>query len=343
MKRRGLWLSAMALAMSGLLLTGCTSEGASSTPETADLDIVGSASQAAGVAGLRAGFRSQEPGTTVVFEERPSGGEIEALTTDRPVVAAVDRPLTSGDWRRVTTACRAYPIGAPVWADSVAVVYNLDGVGELHLSNRSLVRIFSGAATMWDDPSIHRDNPTLDLPGQPLTLVGYAASTGVDDALRRHLAATQPKPRVRLRPADVRVDDALGMAEAIAETAGAIGVMESRFSGQLGRASLQSDTAWVLPTPETSSEALATATWAPNRGGLSVLGPPNRSDTSGGYPILVVSYLVACPAGDGSALSRRLLAFALSKNGQRSAADPSGSVPLPGELALQLREVLQGR
>ncbi len=75
----------------------------------------------------------------------------------------------------------------PSVAGAVAIMYNVqDKAGRkidyLHLSRRTVARIFTGDISRWSDPAISDDNKGLQLPDQPITVVyrgGQSGTTGL--------------------------------------------------------------------------------------------------------------------------------------------------------------------
>src|SRR5262249_14780684 len=71
----------------------------------------------------------------------------------------------------------------PDVAGAVAIMYNAyDQAGRkidyLHLSMRTIARIFMGDISTWADPAITADNKGLVLPDQPITVVYRAGQSG---------------------------------------------------------------------------------------------------------------------------------------------------------------------
>ncbi len=75
----------------------------------------------------------------------------------------------------------------PSVAGAVAVMYNVQDtagrkVDYLHLTRRTIARIFTGDITRWSDPAITADNKGLVLPDQPINVVyrgGQSGTTGL--------------------------------------------------------------------------------------------------------------------------------------------------------------------
>jgi ABC-type phosphate transport system substrate-binding protein len=70
----------------------------------------------------------------------------------------------------------------PVVAGGTAFMYNLmingQRVTNLRLSGENIVKIFTGAVTMWNDPVLQADNPGITLPGRPIVPVVRSDGSG---------------------------------------------------------------------------------------------------------------------------------------------------------------------
>lgn len=71
----------------------------------------------------------------------------------------------------------------PDVAGAIAVMYNVDDragtpVNYLHLSRRTIARIFTGDISNWSDPAITADNAGIALPDKPITVVYRSGQSG---------------------------------------------------------------------------------------------------------------------------------------------------------------------
>jgi len=70
----------------------------------------------------------------------------------------------------------------PDVAGGTSFMYHLNINGQLITSLRltplELTKIFTGVTTNWDDPSIAKDNPQLQLPNLPIRVVGRSDGSG---------------------------------------------------------------------------------------------------------------------------------------------------------------------
>ncbi len=90
--------------------------------------------------------------------------------------------LTGGNGSGTPGDSRGYQY-VPDVAGAVAIMYNVDDragrkVDYLHLSMRTIARIFTGDITNWSDPAITDDNKGLVLPDQPITVVYRSGQSG---------------------------------------------------------------------------------------------------------------------------------------------------------------------
>src|SRR5262249_42565805 len=90
---------------------------------------------------------------------------------------------TEAEFSALTGApARSYQY-VPDVAGAVAIMYNAyDKAGRkidyLHLSMRTIARIFMGDISRWSDPAISADNKGLELPDQPIAVVYRSGQSG---------------------------------------------------------------------------------------------------------------------------------------------------------------------
>ncbi|MFY7807151.1 MAG: substrate-binding domain-containing protein [Limnoraphis robusta] len=74
-------------------------------------------------------------------------------------------------------------------AKSIVLAYNLPGVENLRLSRKTYADIVLGKIRNWNDPAIAKDNPGVELPNQPLTVVFRSDGSGTTGVFTRHMSA----------------------------------------------------------------------------------------------------------------------------------------------------------
>ena len=115
-------------------------------------------------------------GIDITYSPTGSGAGIAGITARTVDFGASDAPL-SKDQLDACKGCVVIP-----WAlAAVSIPYNLPGLdGRLRLNGQTLVNIYLGSITSWNDPAIKKLNPKLEPPrhedhaGLPLRRVGHA-------------------------------------------------------------------------------------------------------------------------------------------------------------------------
>ena len=209
----------------------------------------------------------------------------------------------------------------PSVAGAVAVMYNVqDSAGRkvdyLHLSRRTVARIFMGDITRWSDSAISADNRGLVLPDEPITVVYRGGQSGTTALFYDFVANVAPDlfapwaARNRF-PTSVRIiqlDSSPGfvpksqafqgsdqIAQFIASGQGlwSIGYDEFGYSKVYNAPSAWIENAageWILPYAENISAALESATLRPDLS--QELSGVYSSGNPKAYPISAYSYIV---------------------------------------------------
>ena len=216
----------------------------------------------------------------------------------------------------------------PDVAGAVAVMYNVTDlagtkVDYLHLSPRTIARIFTGEISRWSDPAISADNTGLKFPDQPITVVyrgGQSGTTGLfydfishvaPDVFNPWAARNQFPTSVRIiqldsSPSFVPKPYALGSSDQIAQFVASDAGRWSISYDEFGYAKVYGAPAawvqnaagqWVLPYAANISAALESATLRPDLSqdlsGVYTSGNPLA------YPISAYSYMVSqCQGAD---------------------------------------------
>jgi phosphate transport system substrate-binding protein len=209
----------------------------------------------------------------------------------------------------------------PDVAGAVAVMYNVDDragrkVDYLHLSMRTIARIFTGDISSWADPAITADNRGLQLPDQPITVVYRAGQSGTTALFYDFVANVAPDvfgawaARLSL-PTNVRIiqlDGTPGFAPKTLALSGSDQIAQF-VAGNVGKWSIAYDEFgyakvygapaawvqnasgnWVLPYAQNISAALEGAQLRPDLSQeLSGVYANTNPDT---YPISAYSYIV---------------------------------------------------
>jgi phosphate transport system substrate-binding protein len=216
----------------------------------------------------------------------------------------------------------------PDVAGAIAVMYNVDDsagrkVDYLHLSRRTIAKIFTGAISNWSDPEISADNKGLVLPNQPITVIyrsGQSGTTALFYDFVQHVAPDVFNPwaaKYQL-PTDVRIiqldgtpnfaphTQALSGSDQIAQQVASPGGKWSIAYDEFGYAvTYGAPAAWVQnasgtyvqPYAQNISAALESATLRPDLS--QELSGVYESGNPEAYPISAYSYVVTQCARTG--------------------------------------------
>jgi phosphate transport system substrate-binding protein len=208
----------------------------------------------------------------------------------------------------------------PDVAGAVAVMYNVeDGAGRrvdyLHLSMRTIARIFTGDVAFWDDAEIAADNLGLVLPHQPITVVYRSGQSGTTalfydfvgnvapDVFGPWAARNQLPTNVRIiqldstpgfAPRTVALNGSDQIAQYVAGGSGkwSIAYDEFGYAVTYGAPAAWVKNAsgnWVLPYAQNISAALESATLRPDLS--QELSGVYASANPEAYPISAYSYI----------------------------------------------------
>jgi phosphate transport system substrate-binding protein len=349
---------AAALAAASLALTACggssaatkpagsTTSGSAATAKlSGSLSGAGSTAQQAAMAAWAAGFQATNSGVTVNYDPVGSGGgRTQFLAGGNILFAGSDAALSADELTKSNTRCAGGTgaIDLPVYISPIAIAFNLPGVTSLQLSADTIAKIFNAKITKWNDAAIAADNSGVKLPSTAITPVHRADDSGTTqnftDYLSKAATSSWPYPAAQTWP--VKGGEAAqgtsGVVQAIKQGKGTIGYADASQVGTLGKAKVKVGTAFVEPSAETAAKTAELSTPTPSRpaGDLS-LDVARTTTEAGAYPVILISYQIACKqyakATDG-ALVKAFETYVTSTEGQAVAAKAAGSSPLTDAL-----------
>jgi phosphate transport system substrate-binding protein len=309
----------------------------------------GASSQQAAMQGWTAGYSGQQPGVTVNYDPVGSGGGREQFIAGGTDFAGSDAALDEEELTAAQERCAGGEVfELPNYISPIAVLFNLEGVDELNLPPATIAGIFTGAITTWNDPAIAADNPDATLPATAITPVHRADDSGTTDNFTDYLfqAAgdvwTEEPDGVWPLAGGESAQGTSGVVEVVGNTVGAITYADASRAGDLGVASVGVGTDFAAPTPEAAAAVVENSPAVEGRGEYDFAIEVNRkTEASGEYPIVLVSYHVGCIQYDDQAKADNVKAFmqyVISEDGQATAAENAGNA----EISAALREQAQG-
>ena len=315
----------------------------------------GASSQEAAQGAWRAGFQEANPDVTVNYDPIGSGGGREQFISGGFPFAGSDSYLTDdeGELTKATERCDGQaPIEVPNYVSPIAVIYNLEGVDDLQLSPATLAAIFAGDITSWDDQRIAEDNPDADLPAESITPVHRSDESGTTGNFTNYLSTVAPDDWTHGEVEEWPVDGGegangtSGVVAAVTNGANTIGYADASQAGDLSTASIGVGDGFEQPTAEAAAKILEVSPKAETESDSQlVFDLDYKTEEAGVYPIVLSSYLIACPSysdkteGD---LVKAYIGYIISEEGQSTAAQNAGSAPLPSSIAGQAQTIVDG-
>lgn len=319
--------------------------GDSSAGSSLSGELVGSgaSSQESAMEAWRAGFQDQNPDVTVSYDPIGSGGGRTAFLDGSVAFAGSDAALDEDELAQSEERCfGSSAVDLPVYVSPIAVVFNLDGVDSLNLSAATIANIFNGTITTWDDPAIAESNPDAELPATTITPVHRSDESGTTENFTEYLAAASEGAWVDEASGDWPLAggesgaQTSGLIQAVQGGQGTIGYADASKAGELGVASVQVGDGFVAPTEEAAAATLDVSPRDESRADGDIVIDIDRTTTeAGAYPLILVSYLVACGAYDSQDdvdLVQSFLTYVASAEGQSAAESAAGSAPISDTL-----------
>ncbi|MCB1274861.1 MAG: phosphate ABC transporter substrate-binding protein PstS [Leucobacter sp.] len=229
----------------------------------------------------------------------------------------------------------------PAYISPIAVVFKLEGVETLNLDADALAGIFTGVITSWDDEAITSQNPGVQLPALSITPVHRADKSGTTGNFTDYLDGASdawPFGSVEEWPIDggEAAPGTSGVVTAVSGGNGTIGYVDASRAAGLGTVNVKVGADYVTYSPEAAAAVVDASQLEEGRGENDLAISLDRGiDAAGVYPVVLVSYLIGCETYADPAVSplvREFFSFVVSEEGQRIAAENSGSAPISGEL-----------
>jgi phosphate transport system substrate-binding protein len=241
-------------------------------------------------------YQKRHPDVQLSYDAIGSGEGTKRFMAGTVDFGASDAAMSDEEMAAVTRGVQLLP----TVAGSIALAYNLDGLGgDLKLTRDVYVDIFLGKIKTWDDPRLTATNPGLRLPHDHIALVVRQDSSGTTYAFTNHLSAISAQwrdhgpglGRVIAWPGNAMVAPGNeGVAGRIKHSKGAIGYVEYGMAqrARLTMAWLENKAGqFIQPHGESGLATLLNIEMPEN---LRVFFPdPDGQDS---YPIVTFSWLL---------------------------------------------------
>ncbi|KOA56455.1 phosphate ABC transporter substrate-binding protein [Bifidobacterium animalis subsp. animalis ATCC 27672] len=314
----------------------------------------GASSQQTAVEAWVAGYQKTNPDARISYNPSGSGAGVATFLTGATVWAASDKPLDAKQVKESTSVCAGESaFDVPVYISPLAIVFNLQGVSDagkhINMDAATIAKVFDGRITRWNDAALTAQNPGLSLPDLPITVVHRSDKSGTTlnflEYIKAAAPADWPYELSENWPNDVGqgAKGTSGVISTIDQANGTIGYADFSQAGGMGTVAVQvGDTPTVI-SAEAASKAVADSTLDKSAPGKHrvVLDINHTTRVTGAYPIVLVSYDIACPAyrnENTARFAKSWLDYITSEEGQRQAMNATGSAPLPANIAKYVRE-----
>jgi phosphate transport system substrate-binding protein len=333
--------------------TGTTTGASEETAElSGTLAGAGASSQAAAMEAWVAGFNSTYPDVTVNYDPVGSGGGREQFIAGGTDFAGSDAYLDDEELPAAKDRCGGDVVEVPVYLSPIAIAFNVEGVDPLNLGPAEIAGIFAQKITKWDDPAIAKINPDADLPDLKITPVNRSDESGTTENFVQYLTAAAPDDwtfevsGVWPVKGGEAAQGTSGVVGAIEGGNGTIGYADASQVGDLATVKVGVGDEYVEYSPAAAAAVLDVSERVEGRGDANFSYDLARDTTeSGTYPIVLLSYGIACTTYDDQAkadLVKAFLSYITSSEGQQAAAEAAGSAPLSQALLDQIKPAVDG-
>jgi phosphate transport system substrate-binding protein len=289
----------------------------------------------------RAGFQSLNPDVSINYDPVGSGGGRTGFGDGTYAFAGSDAALDEEELAAAEAQCgEGGVIQFPGYVSPIAIAFNLEGIESLNLKPDTIAGIFSGTITTWNDPAIAEDNADVELPDTPITVVHRSDESGTTENFQEYLFAAAPDVWTH-EPDGVwpieGFESAQGTSGVISATqagTGTITYADASQVGDLGTVAVGVGDEFVPYSAEAAAEVVAQS---PRVEGTSeyVYTIELSRDIPGTYPVVLVSYQLACQTyadENTAALVKGFMSYVVSEEGQEAASQAAGSAPLSSEI-----------
>ncbi len=352
-------------AIAALALAGCASNepsGGSSEPAdggssslSGEIAGGGASSQEVAVQAWTAGFQTANPDVTITYDPSGSGAGRESFQAGAFPFAGSDRAFTTDEIAEGPfDGCvdGSGIVQLPTYISPIAVIFNLEGVDSLNLDAATMGSLFAGTITNWNDPAIAALNEGVTLPDLAVTPVHRADDSGTTENFTDYLFqasggtwSSEPDGVWPLSSGEA-AQGTSGVVSAVSGGNGTIGYADASRAAEegLSTAAVKVGDEFVEYSPEAAAAIVDASPFEDGRteGDLAIA-LERTSDAAGVYPIVLISYMIACEEYTDAAAApivKSFLQYVASAEGQDEAAAAAGSAPISDTLRDQVNAAI---
>jgi phosphate transport system substrate-binding protein len=255
-------------------------------------------------------YAKVDPSVRFNYQSIGSGGGQKQILAETVDFGASDGPMSDENLARAPGKI----LHIPTVAGAVVVTYNLPGNLKLRLDGPTIVDIFRGKITKWNDAPITGQNPGVELPPLDIVVVHRSDGSGTSYIFTDYLSAVSDAWRAEVgKNASVKWPVGLGgkgnegVAGQVKQTPGAIGYIELIYALQnkLPYADIKNSRGnYVSASLNSITAAVATAK-VPDDFRFSVVNAPGGN----AYPIAGTTWLLVYEMQKDPSKGKKLVEF----------------------------------
>ena len=331
-----------------------------STPISGNFSGAGASSQQAAVEAWIAGFQGTNPEAKIAYNPSGSGAGVQTFLTGATAWAGSDKALSDDEVTQSSDKACANGTTAfdvPVYISPIAIIFNLKGVSDagkhINLDADTAAKIFDGKIVKWNDPAIANQNKDLTLPDTQITVVHRSDKSGTTQNFVSYFKDQAPDswthelsenwPDI---PGQQSAKGTSGVVTAVKQADGTIGYADFSQVGDLGTAAIKVGENYNEISADAGSKVIEdseidTSAKGDNRVVVKI---NHATKAKGAYPIVLVSYDIACPAykdANTAKFVKSWLTYVTSDEGQKTASSAAGSAPLPSNIVEKVTKSIE--
>ncbi|MEE8726329.1 MAG: phosphate ABC transporter substrate-binding protein PstS [Bifidobacterium thermacidophilum] len=340
--------------------SGTSSSGSSSSATekiSGEFQGAGASSQQSAVEAWIASYQEQNPDAKISYNPSGSGAGVSTFLTGATAWAGSDASLSDDEVSQSKSVCASgTAFDVPVYISPIAIVFNLKGISgkdkHLNLDGETIAKIFDGKITKWNDDTIKKQNPKVNLPDTAITVVHRSDKSGTTKNFLSYVKDVAPDAWSydlgENWPNEVGqgAKGTDGVINTVSQADGTIGYADASKAGDLGTVAVKVGEKYVPYSTEAAAKVvdaspLDDSAKSDNR---VVVKLDHTTTTDGAYPVVLVSYDIVCPAykdANTAKFVKSWLTYVVSKDGQQVAADNAGSAPMSDTLRAKVTKSIE--
>ena len=255
-------------------------------------------------------YAKVDPSVRFNYQSIGSGGGQKQITAQTVDFGASDGPMSDENLAKAPGKI----LHIPTVAGADVIAYKLPGNPKLKLDSDTIVNIFLGNITKWNDPKIAAINPGVDLPDLPVIVVHRSDGSGTTFIFTDYLSSISPvwedtvgKGTSVKWPVGIGGKGNEGVAGQVKQLSGAVGYVELIYAKQnkMPYADVKNAAGnFITPALDSVTAALATAK-IPDDFRFSMVNAPGDK----AYPISGATWLLVYERQKDAAKGKKLVEF----------------------------------